>query len=89
MVRAVVSKVISRLALKSFYNLNINDLHNSAEPLGPEQSPTNHTCSGVYFADILRCYRPSKLTWIFFWISKRLISFAWDLLAFNVKTINL
>ena len=23
-------------------------------------------------------------TWIFFWISKRLISFAWDLLAFNV-----
>ena len=23
-------------------------------------------------------------TWIFFWISKRLISFAWDLLALNV-----
>ena len=23
-------------------------------------------------------------TWIFFWISKRLIYFAWDLLAFNV-----
>ena len=26
-------------------------------------------------------------TWIFFWISKHLIPFAWDLLAFNVKDI--
>ena len=26
-------------------------------------------------------------TWIFFWISKRLISFAWDLLAFNMENI--
>ena len=38
MVRAVVSKVNSRLALKSVYNLNINDLHTSAELLGREQS---------------------------------------------------
>ena len=26
-------------------------------------------------------------TWIFFWISKGLISFAWHLLAFNMKNI--
>ena len=26
-------------------------------------------------------------TWIFFWISKRLNSFAWDLSAFNVKNV--
>ena len=38
------------------------DLRNSAEPLGPEQSPTNHLCYGIYFPDILRCYRPLKLT---------------------------
>ena len=62
MVRAVVSIFNSRLALKSVHNLNINDLQNSAEPLGPEQSPTNHTCYGIYFPAHLRCYRPSKLT---------------------------
>ena len=53
------------------------DLRNSAEPLGPEQSPTNHLCCSIYFPAILRCYRPLKLT-------QRLISFALDLLAFNV-----
>ena len=53
MVRTVVSKFNSRLALKSVHNLNINDLHNSAEPLGPEQSPTNQTCYGIYFPAIL------------------------------------
>ena len=26
-------------------------------------------------------------TWIFIWISNRLISFAWDLLAFNMQNI--
>ena len=31
------------------------------EPLGPEQSPTNHPCCGIYFLAILRCYRPLKL----------------------------
>ena len=62
MVRAVVSKFDSRFALKSVHNLNINDLHNSAEPLGPEQSPANHACYGIYFSANLRCYRPSKLT---------------------------
>ena len=61
MVPAVVSKFNSRLALKSVHNLNINDLHNSAEPLGPEQSPTNHTCYGIYFPANLRCYLLSKL----------------------------
>ena len=57
--------------------------------MGPEQSPTNHTCYGIYFPAILRCYQSIEVnsTWIFFWISKRLISFAWDLLAFNMENI--
>ena len=65
--RAVFLIFNSRLALNSVgsgnhnVNLNINDLHNSAERLGPEQSPTNHPCYGINFAAIL-CYRPLKLT---------------------------
>ena len=65
MVRGAVLIFNSRLALNSRslnHNLNINDLHNSAEPLGPEQNPTNHPCYGIYFPAILRCYRPYKLT---------------------------
>ena len=57
MVRAVSAPIEVRSQLK-----NISDLYNSAEPLGPEQSPTNHTCYGFYFPANLRCYRPSKLT---------------------------
>ena len=91
MVRAVVSKFNSWLALKFVHEiaLNINDLHYSAELLDPEQSPANHTCYGIYFPANLRCYRSIEVnsTWIFFWISKCLISFAWDLLAFNVNII--
>ena len=34
-------------------SVNINDLHNSAEPLGPEQSPTNHPWHGIYFIIII------------------------------------
>ena len=56
MVRAVVLKFNSQSVHE------INDLHNNAEPMGPEQSPTNHTCYGIYFPAIRRCYRPSKLT---------------------------
>ena len=66
MVRSVVSIFNSWLALKSVHEItpfkNINDLHNSAQPLGPEQSPTNHPCYGVHFPAILRCYSPTKLT---------------------------
>ena len=66
MVHAVDLKFNSHLALKSIHEittyLNINNLHNNAEPMGPEQSPTNHTCYGIYFPAILRCYRPLKLT---------------------------
>ena len=65
MLRAVFLIFNSRLALNSVgsgnHNLNMNDLHNSVEPLGPEQSPTNHPSYGIYFAAIL-CYRPLKLT---------------------------
>ena len=64
MVCAVVSKFNSGLALKFVHEitLNINDVHYSTELLGPEQSPANHTCYGIYFPANLRCYRPSKLT---------------------------
>ena len=54
--------LFQNLTVGSHCNLNINDLHNSAAPLGPEQSPTNHTCYGIYFPAYLRCYRPLKLT---------------------------
>ena len=64
MVHAAVLKFNSRLALKSIHEITtyINNLHNNAEPMGPEQSPTDHTCYGIYFPAILRCYRPLKLT---------------------------
>ena len=74
-IRAVVLKFNSRLALKSVQR---NDLHNNAEPLGPEQSPPNHACYGIYFpahSAFLSSIEVNS-TWIFFWISKRLISFA-------------
>ena len=58
--------------------------------MGPEQSPTNHMCYGIYifsgYTALLSSIEVNS-TWIFFWISKGLISFAWDLLAFNMKNI--
>ena len=42
MVHAVVLKFNSCLALNSIHEI-INNLHNNAEPMGPEQSETNHT----------------------------------------------
>ena len=73
MVRAVILKFNGRLALSH------NFLHNNTEPLGPEQSPTNHIYVLRYLFSSYSALLSSievNSTWIFIRISKRFISFA-------------
>ena len=92
MVRAVVLKFNSRLALKPVHEITTWTLTTCRTIMQNPwvQNKVQQIIRATVFIFRLFCVVSSievNSTWIFFWISKRLISLAWDLLAFNVNNI--